>query len=349
MRPVNADRSPLSGESAHPRRQAPRPHTSPYEAPHRQSPHQQHAYERATARLRRRRRPPVLLRPVLLLVALSSAAVALSAAAGWASQVIRLEDRIAAFKGAALAASANVGLTLQDVVVVGRRQTDRAELLTAVGLKRGDTILTFDVDEARARIEALPWIKWAQVERAFPDAIRITVTERMPLAIWQNAGRLQLIDTEGLTIRSGDLRRYRELPIVVGPDAAEQASSILATVAGYPDLAKRMTAASRIGGRRWDLRFDGRVDVRLPEEEPAAALKRFAALQRANGLLERDIVAVDMRFADRLVVELTPAAQDKLSGNSKSKEDRIKGADNSAPRPAGRDMVRDAGRETGRT
>ena len=263
-------------------------------------------------RPKRRRRLPATLKLVALVVTLGGAAVTLSAAAGWATQVARLGDRIAAFKGTAIAASAHFGLTLQEVMVVGRRETGRAELLAAIGLQRGDTILTFDVDEARSRIEALPWVKSAQVERAFPDAIRVTISEREPLALWQNEGRLQLIDTEGRPIRTGDLRRFRELPIVVGPDAAEHAPALLQMTASQPDLAGRVTAAVRVGGRRWNLRLDERVEIRLPEQQPVAALRRLAALQREHSLLERDIVAVDLRFADRLVVQLAPGAEDRL-------------------------------------
>ena len=263
-------------------------------------------------RPKRRRRLPSFLKLAALPLALGAAAITISAAAGWASQVARLSDRIAEFKGTAIAASAHFGLTLQEVLVVGRRETDRGELLAAVGLKRGDTILTFDVDEARSRIEGLPWVKSAQVERAFPDAIRITIVEREPLALWQNEGRLQLIDIEGRPIRSGDLRRYRDLPILVGPDAPEHAPALLAMTASQPELARRVTAAVRVGGRRWNLRFDERLEVRLPEHQPATAFAHLAALQREHALLERDIVAVDLRFTDRLVVQLAPGAEDRL-------------------------------------
>jgi cell division protein FtsQ len=47
----------------------------------------------------------------------------------------------------------------------------------------------------------------------------------------------------------------------------------------------------------------------LPEVGTDRAVNRLAALDREDGLLARDILAVDMRFSDRLVVQLSPEAQ----------------------------------------
>ena len=62
-----------------------------------------------------------------------------------------------------------------------------------------------------------------------------------------------------------------------------------------------------MSGRRWTLKLDG-VDVRLPEADPAAALARLVRFEREAGLLEKDIIAVDLRMPDRLVVRLTEEA-----------------------------------------
>ncbi len=278
--------------------------------------------EAPVRRVHRRRPPPVWVAPVVKLAVIGLLVVGGAGAVGWLSETAQLAERVAAAKQAFTDASARFGLTLQEIEVVGRRETSRSDLLLAVGLKRGDSLLTFDVDEARARIEALPWVKSAAVERAFPDAIRITLTERRPLALWQNGGRLQVIDAEGQVIRVQDLRRFRELPIVVGPDAAEHAAELLAMVGTQRDVASRLTAAIRVGGRRWNLRLDDRVDVRLPQREASAAWSKFAALQRERRILEHDIVAVDLRLPDRLVIQLAPGARERMQEAEQSTPDR---------------------------
>src|SRR3546814_15048721 len=68
-----------------------------------------------------------------------------------------------------------------------------------------------------------------------------------------------------------------------------------------------MTDAVWIGGRRWDIRFRSGETLALPEGDAAAirALKLFAKLDGAQGLLKRGFVRFDMRLPDKLVIRVT--------------------------------------------
>ena len=80
------------------------------------------------------------------------------------------------------------------------------------------------------------------------------------------------------------------------------------------------SAGTYVSGRRWTLKLDG-VDIRLPEVEPGAALARLVELERANRLLEKDIIAVDLRMPDRVVVRLTEeAAAARAEASKKTKK-----------------------------
>ena len=47
-------------------------------------------------------------------------------------------------------------------------------------------------------------------------------------------------------------------------------------LATEPELAARVSAAIRVGDRRWNLRIDNAIDVLLPAEPPAAAWAQLA-------------------------------------------------------------------------
>jgi cell division protein FtsQ len=83
---------------------------------------------------------------------------------------------------------------------------------------------------------------------------------------------------------------------------------LFAALAEEPDLHRRVSNAVRVRERRWDVELVNGVTVRLPEDEVAAAWRRLGEVERAQRLLDRDIVVIDLRFADRLVVQLNPAA-----------------------------------------
>ena len=221
-----------------------------------------------------------------------------------------------------VAATAAFGLVVTDIEVEGRETTDAATVVAALTAARGTPILSVSPIRAKEQLEKLPWVRSATIERRLPGTLFVRLIERRPLAVWQHGGLQQLIDREGAVIPVEDLSRFARLPIVVGDDAAANAGMLIDTLANEPELAARVTAAVRVGGRRWNLRIDDVIDVLLPEENAEAAWSRLAQLERASTLLKRDVQTVDLRLPDRLVLrvnaapvrETTPARKAHSSG-----------------------------------
>jgi cell division protein FtsQ len=168
--------------------------------------------------------------------------------------------------------------------------------------------MTFDPSAARTRIEALPWVRSATVERRLPSLIYLRIEERAPIALWQTEGRIAVIDELGEVIPGIPPEDFAGLTVVVGPDAPAYAAGLLQLLESEPDLRRQVVAAVRVGGRRWNLRFEGGTDVRLPETGAAEAWAQFARIEREHGVLNRDVDSIDLRLPDRLVVRTAPDA-----------------------------------------
>jgi cell division protein FtsQ len=264
---------------------------------------------KATARAPLRRKPRARWQTAALRWgAPALAALALVGAGGWAWSSGWAGKQWAEFTHATLDMSADAGLALREVLVQGRGRTSQAELMTALDLRLGAPILALDPETLRTRLEALPWVARASVERRLPDTLFITVEEREPLALWQHEGEIALIDRGGTVIPHATLGDFAGLPMVVGDGANLHAAELTALLAQDAEMAARVIAAVWVGNRRWNIRLDNGVDVRLPEGNGAAAWSELAALQREHGLIDRDLTAIDMRQPDRLVVRLTPEA-----------------------------------------
>ena len=201
-----------------------------------------------------------------------------------------------------IALSADLGLKVEEILVIGRRQTQRDALLGATRLAENAPILAFDPETARQRIEALPWVRSAIVERKLPATVLLHLVERRPLALWQHQGRFSLIDEEGIVIEERDLGRFSDLVLVVGEDASAHASALLDMLKTEPGLKARVRAAVRVGGRRWNLRLENGVDIQLPEKNAASAWARLARYEHIHHVLGRDVKVLDLRFPDRLIV-----------------------------------------------
>ena len=217
-------------------------------------------------------------------------------ATGWAS------DLAMQLRNAAIARSAAAGLVVGNVLLEGRVYTPRHAVLRAVGVHRGDPILSVDPSSIAERVSAISWVESVVVERRLPGTLYVRIVEREPMALWQRKGRVALIDRGGVVLTRRDLSKFSRLVTVVGGDAPRHTPELLNMIAGNPALARRVRAAVRVGGRRWNLRFDNGIDVRLPQRGAATAWARLGRLEQKHGLLGSDIKAIDLRFPDRLIV-----------------------------------------------
>jgi cell division protein FtsQ len=243
--------------------------------------------------------------------ALWGAPIALVAGLG-AGAVLSGQIPVHDFSSAALSATAALGLVVSEIEVEGRETTDTATILAALDAHAGGPILSVNPARAKQQLEALPWVRSAAIERRLPGTLYVHLVERKPLAVWQHDGKQELIDRDGTIIPVTDLSRFAKLPTIVGGDAARRgAAELIEELASQPDLAARVTAAVRIGDRRWNLRVDNAIDVLLPEDDAAGAWAKLAELERANRVLQRDVRTVDLRLPDRLVVRVNdPAAKE---------------------------------------
>lgn len=206
-------------------------------------------------------------------------------------------------------AGASVDMRLGEVNLQGRNHTPIDLLAEAVGVERGEPILSLDLDAVRRRVEAIGWVKQATVWRQLPDTLHIEIVEREAFARWQIDGRVYLIDADGKVLEEGDRPDFHNLFLLVGAGASDKAHDLLEMLQGEPVLAARVVNAIRVRSRRWDIEFDNGVVARLPEEAPELAWARLIELERSHGLLRRDIKVVDLRLDDRLIVQMNPEAE----------------------------------------
>lgn len=206
------------------------------------------------------------------------------------------------------AVTARTGFAIDEIRVSGNVETSEIDIFDRVGLDGWTSLVGFDVQDARERIASLPWIENVAVRKIYPATLEVKIQERTPFAIWQHGARLSLIETDGKVIAPFAGSRHASLPLVVGQGADKAAEEFLAQVAAFPAIAARVRGYVRVADRRWSLRLDNGVTVKLPEHGVDAALAELAGLDAREKLLSRDILAVDMRLSDRLIVRMSPDA-----------------------------------------
>lgn len=293
----------------------------------------------------RRRALPRGLRAALRWGVPAGALVLALAGGVWLYRSGEIGATAAALRNGAIELTARAGLSVQHVLVVGRNRSGRDEVARALGAAQGQAILAFDPFAAKARLEKLSWVRAAVVERRLPDTIYLRLVEREPIALWQSEGALALIDREGVVVTREHLGRFPGLPMVVGRGAPEHAEAILDILRSRPVVMDATAAVVRVGGRRWDLTLKDGVTVQLPEDGAARAVTRLAQMIARDGILARDVLAIDMRLPDRLVVRARPGSRpqsgaagrggaDKKASGRATKGEKTNSTAGAAKRPA---------------
>lgn len=196
---------------------------------------------------------------------------------------------------AAGAMVSDAGFGVGQVHLSGNSRTTPAEIMTALGLKGGQSIFGVNLRQARARLMALPWVANAEVKRRYPDDINVRIVERMPFARWQTAKGLFVVDKQGRPIVSVAADSFTKLPLLLGNGAPENAAGVLAAVAAHRSIVSRVQGYQYQSRRRWNLLFDDGVVVKLPEDGIAKELVVLDRLIVEKGILETDIQEIDLR------------------------------------------------------
>ena len=198
----------------------------------------------------------------------------------------------------------------------------RDAIARAVALEPGVSSLKLDLDDIRARVEALGPVAGARLRLAPEGLLKVAVEERVARVLWRNrAGDLVLVDGTGVTIGTAAARADRpNLPLVLGEGAPGRVAEALELIAAAPDLLERIRALVLVGERRWNVVLSGGVTVMLPEVGPSQALVRVMEMHRTEELLDRDVSAVDMRLPERPTLRLRAGALESYRNRGTDEE-----------------------------
>ncbi|MEM9736769.1 MAG: FtsQ-type POTRA domain-containing protein, partial [Pseudomonadota bacterium] len=92
-------------------------------------------------------------------------------------------------------------LAIQGVRLTGADRELRAQVSGLVTPLVGTSAMRLDVNELRREIEAMGWIRSAELRRGPQGVLHVSLTKRVPAALWRDdQGILWVVDREGAQI-----------------------------------------------------------------------------------------------------------------------------------------------------
>ena len=107
-------------------------------------------------------------------------------------------------------------LDVRGIEVVGAKHVDATDIETVAGVG-GDNLLLLSTGAVTQRVETLPWVAQAKVDRRLPGTVRIKIEERDAAVALDVSGDRWTVDARGHVLQSGALEG---LPLIAGLHAA---------------------------------------------------------------------------------------------------------------------------------
>ena len=159
-------------------------------------------------------------------------------------------------------------------------------------------VLTVNLNELKESAEALPWVQSADVERVWPDAVRIRVTEQQVVARW---GAHKFVNSVGDVLRNTDGAASPKLPILNGPDGTgplvlEKFRSLQHTANSFGHDIVRV---DRSLNNLLTVYVDAGFALRLGHQHPEQRLEQFFEAYAAGAIEHKnEIEYADLRYSD---------------------------------------------------
>jgi cell division protein FtsQ len=90
---------------------------------------------------------------------------------------------------------------VEEVTVTGLTTVPEQAVRDAAAIGPGGPLVAVDTAGAARRVAAVEGVASVEVRRAWPHTVEVSVTERVPLALWQDAQGLLEVDGTGLPYR----------------------------------------------------------------------------------------------------------------------------------------------------
>lgn len=105
---------------------------------------------------------------------------------------------------------------VSEIVTTGSKRHSPEELASIAGIVKGNNVFTTDLDGARARLLADPWVSEATLARQLPGTVYVRVVEREAAGVLGTGDGTYLVTREGALIKRLESGDPTDLPVITG-------------------------------------------------------------------------------------------------------------------------------------
>lgn len=196
--------------------------------------------------------------------------------------------------------------------------TRRAEVEQVLPQALKGNFFSLNLEQVRAVLETLPWVRRAEVRRIWPSRLEIAVEEHVPAARW-GEGKGELVNTHGEVFLAGPVEAdLLRLPTLNGP--AGTAPEVLRRYAAFSEalapLGEKPVTVSLSPRLAWQLRLENGLLLDMGREQGKSPigvrLQRFVEFY-PEAVAKRQLrpTVVDLRYPNGFAMRVAAESKGK--------------------------------------
>ena len=196
----------------------------------------------------------------------------------------------------------NNGFIIKNIEVLGVNHLNKNDIIKIINTNNNINIFNVNIKNIYRNIMYNTWIKKASIKIIYPNTIKVFLTEKKPIAIWQNRYGNSLITKSGDIIFEKNLEKFKNnLPIIIGQNAHKNVHSILNILSSKKDFIKNIWSLTFVNERRWDLHFNQGLTIKLPSKNVENAWQRVVYLHKKFNILSLYLTELDLRNSNQIL------------------------------------------------
>jgi cell division protein FtsQ len=163
--------------------------------------------------------------------------------------------------------------------------------------------LTIDLMKIQTDLRQLPWIKTVEIERIWPDGLRVYITEKTP---YLRLGSDRMVSVDGVVFTPASVQQFSNIPLIsidqkFTPELfrSYRKMEYLLTQNGYELQQLHVTRHGE-----WSLHLSDEVNIKIGAIQPLKMFERFIAmLPSIESERAKHIKSVDLRYENGIAIE----------------------------------------------
>ena len=199
----------------------------------------------------------------------------------------------------------NNSFQIKHVIIEGSKKSDKSEIENDI-IKFSGNIIDSNFDSIKKLVESKEWVKRTSIKKVLPSTLIINVIENDPYAIYFSEGKSFLIDLDGSIISEINIDNYDDdLIFVKGENSPESLEELIKDITiAFPDLTQNLKELELIEKRRWNLKLNNKLLVKLPDENIRQSLKNLKLLFDEQEVMQSNIIEIDLRIQGRAALKV---------------------------------------------